>query len=638
MYLRWSLACLALVGCSSSDRKTLTVTASPTPKTASSSSLARQTLLPPAACTDDPVLVVADGTEGELVCEDKVPKTATIVDLRDAWAPRIFAQGPDGTAPDFRATYLAAAREKDLDGKPLPRNIAMSELYGVLPSYEIVRARFTESDRYACRVKIDSAPLAKITRPFGQELAALVRFNIRQRDLLGATLERARVAKKLPDFTAFENDKELGGAYTRWKTADDLYQGIVTAQKHLVCEGLLAEKDVNGEFTWNLGQALDQFQRRNFLIPNARLDPETRAALAADPRELDFRFALRVLRERTVDATGLIEDGTAGNGAATILGRTLDPEPMRGVRGHMRPVPNAAPDLISAATEAAAKQLGWTDADGVAGFLTKHPGGVRVALALPPLPAYHATHMDLFAEIDRGDVWYDTVPTARVSWRRPSVTLYVKDGSTKRALIRWPTTIGGWSDVRIGRSLVKRWKESDVGPRIWKNLYAAPTWLPPAGTPDQELVKYTPQGKWELKKSIMGPGPLSAFGMMLLPHTQVVKKDGKTIYYDNGIGTHGSAVVTSILNGTSHGCHRLYNHLAVRLGSFLLHHRNHVAKGQEAEHYRRTVRAKGTFYAKIDTRGFQYELTPPINVEVLPGNIRSARKIPPANSVAAGAE
>ncbi len=585
------------------------------------------------------MLVVQDGREDSMVCADAVPKQATVVDLRDVWAPRIFAPAPDGTTPEFRATYLAAAREQDVDGKPLPKNVALSELYGVLPSFEIVRRRFTETDRYACRAKIDSAPMAKITRPFGQELAALVRFNIRQRDLLGTTLERARVAKKLPDFAAFETDRELSGAYGRWKTANDLVQGIVTAQKHLVCEGGLAEADVTGEFSWNLGQALDQFQRRNFLIPNARLDPETRAALATDPHELDFRFALRVLRERVVDATGLVEDGTAGNGAGTILGRQLDPEPMRGVRGKLKALPNAVPDLISAATEAAARQLGWTAPDAAATFLAKHPGGLRVALVLPAVPAYHAQHMDLFAEIDRGDVWYDNTPQQRVSWGRPSVTLYVQDGTTKRPLVRWPTTIGGWSDVRVGRSLVKRWKESDVGPRIWKSVYAAPTWLPPASTPDQELVKYTTSGKWELKKSIMGPGPLSAFGMMLLPHTQVVKgANGKVTTYDNGIGTHGSAVVTSILNGTSHGCHRLYNHLAVRLGSFLLHHRNHVVKGQEPQYYRRVVRAKGTFTANIDTRGYLYELTPPIKVDILRGNIRSARKVPPRASVAAGAE
>ena len=77
-----------------------------------------------------------------------------------------------------------------------------------------------------------------------------------------------------------------------------------------------------------------------------------------DSRELDFRLALRILRERVVDATGLVEDGTAGAGPQPILGRWLDPAAMRGARGNERPLANAAPDLIGAATEAAARQLG----------------------------------------------------------------------------------------------------------------------------------------------------------------------------------------------------------------------------------------------------------------------------------------
>ena len=188
--------------------------------------------------------------------------------------------------------------------------------------------------------------------------------------------------------------------------------------------------------------------------------------------------------------------------------------------------------------------------------------------------------------------------------------------------------------------LVQRWKKSDVGPRVWRQLYAAPTWLPPPATPDQELVRWAGAGKWELKRSIMGPGPMAAFGMMLLLHERALRgANGATSYVDNGIGTHGSAVVTSILNGTSHGCHRLYNQLAVRLGAFLLGHRDHVVRGQQPEAYRRVVHYGGKAYtAKLDTRGFLYELTPPIAVEVLPGTIRSPRKVPPVASVAAGAE
>jgi hypothetical protein len=123
---------------------------------------------------------------------------------------------------------------------------------------------------------------------------------------------------------------------------------------------------------------------------------------------------------------------------------------------------------------------------------------------------------------------------------------------------------------------------------------------------------------------------------VLLEHYQVVKlKDGTERFDDNGIGTHGSSTVTSIVHGTSHGCHRLYNQLAVRLADFLLKHRDHVAKGQTTEWYRRRINYKGTFMAKVDTRGYLYELTPPVQVNVLKGTIRSTRKIPPTNSAPA---
>ena len=171
---------------------------------------------------------------------------------------------------------------------------------------------------------------------------------------------------------------------------------------------------------------------------------------------------------------------------------------------------------------------------------------------------------------------------------------------------------------------------------MWRDLYAAPTWMPPPTTPDRDLVKNNYNGTYSLKTEIMGPGPHAAFGMTLLVHHQVVKlKDGTERFDDNGIGSHGSASVTSIVNGTSHGCHRLYNQLAVRLADFLLSHREHVVKGETPEFYRRVVRSKGTFVAKISTRGYLYEMTPPVPVVVKLGNIKSSRKVPPRDSAPA---
>ncbi len=607
--MRWSSLVALMIGCHASPSAPTT----PPP--------------PPQAGASCTVLVVENGVE-HAACPTGA---ATVVDLRDAWTPTLFAPGADGKAPDFRTNYLAIAAEQGPDGKPLAPDSALVELYGVVPSFAIVRARFADAARYRCHAEIDSAPIGKLARPYGQEHEGIVKFAQQTHTVLGAQLERERAKRKLPDLTAFATDRELGPIYERWKVTDDEHAGIVAAQKHLACEGFLAATRVDGNLSWWTGSAIELFQRRNFLIPNGRLDPETRAALATSPAELDFRFALRVLRERVVDATGLLEDGTAADGPKPILGRVLDPEVMRMARGHEKPLPEGAPDLISAATEAAARQLGWSGPAETAASLARHPGGVQVALVLPPVPAYHAKHMALSVEIDRGDVWYDEIPTPRMVAKRPNFVLYAEAGGTKHALVRWPTTIGGWSEVAAGGGVMQKWKESDVGPRVWKDLYAAPTWLPPGSTPDRDLVKWVSAGKWDLKRSIMGPGPHAAFGIMLLPHYKVVKlPNGNEQFLDNGIGTHGSAVVTSIFNGTSHGCHRLYNQLAVRLGSFLLLHRDHVVKGQQKEYYRRTVHYMGTYQANIDTRGFLYELTPPVPVDVLPGNILSSRKVPPS--------
>ena len=178
---------------------------------------------------------------------------------------------------------------------------------------------------------------------------------------------------------------------------------------------------------------------------------------------------------------------------------------------------------------------------------------------------------------------------------------------------------------------MRRWKESEVGPRVWRDLYAAPTWLPPPTTPDRDLVKNLYNGHWALKAEVMGPGPHAAYGMALIVHHQIMKRpDGTERFDDNGIGTHGSASVTSIVNGTSHGCHRLYNQLAVRLADFLLRHRDHAARGEQPALYRRVVsHGAERFVAELATRGFLYELTPPVPVNVRQGNIRSVRKVPP---------
>jgi hypothetical protein len=566
------------------------------------------------------VVVVDAGKDKGTVCAAEAQqKGLTIVDLTDTWTPTLFAPIGD-QVPSFHDKYLQLSQEHGQSED------ALAEEYGVVPALSIVHARLADDARHTCHAALDPKPILALDKVYSQDDKQTVAMHEAWRE----TLDKQR-------------DKLTGDKLDRLTKLDTEHTGLVTAEQELRCEGWLLDKDLDGSFTWRTGYAIEMFQRRNFLMPTEKLDEDTRAALQLDSRELDYRLALRVLRERVVDAAGIIEDGTAGEGPQPVLGRLLDPPAMRAARGST-PLPNAAPDLVAADTEAAAKALGWVDAASTRAFLDQHPQGVRVALALPPPPAYHAPHMELSAEVDRGDIFYDETPPPfrRIARHRPALVLYVDDHGTKRPLVRWPTTIGGWAEQRLpDGTLVQRWKESDVGPRVWRDLFAGPTWLPPKSTPDQELVKNLYNGHWALKSEIFGPGPHAAYGMVLLEHLQRVKlKDGTERFDDNGIGTHGSASVTSIVNGTSHGCHRLYNQLAVRLGDFLLRHRDHAVRGEQLlpreDRYKRIVfHNDESFKAEVDTRGFLYELTPPVQVNVLKGSILSPRKRPPALSAPA---
>jgi hypothetical protein len=635
--VRLLLCVLAIAGCGGSGSRTITSA----PEDSAEHRAGARPITAETPCADAAVIVEAGGERGQVCAGDAAARGLVIVDLQDAWTPRLFAAQGDGGAPSYRATYLALAAEHDPAGKPLDPEDALGELYGVLPSLAIVRQRLADEPRHVCNAFIDDSAIPALERPYAEDHKDLVKLYDQTRAVLEQQLERERERRGLPDLAALAQVKELAAIHERWNKLDLQHRGIIAAQNHYVCEGWLAADDADGSMTWRTGNATELFQRRNFLMPNQRLDPATREALLLDSRELDFRLALRVLRERVVDATGVIEDGTAGAGPQPVLGRMLDPAEMRAARGNEKPLASAAPDLVGAATEAAARALGWLGPAETRAFLQRHPGGVRVALALPPPPAYHGPEMTLRAEIDRGDVWYDEVPIPRLIRHRPMLVVYAADPASptgERPLIRWPTTIGGWADQRLGDgTLVQRWKESDVGPRVWRDLYAAPTWLPPRTTPDRDLVKNLYNGHWALKTEVMGPGPHAAYGMTLLVHHEVIKfGNGSQRLDDNGIGTHGSASVTSIVNGTSHGCHRLYNQLAVRLEDFLLRHRAHAVRGEQPEIYRRVVAHKDErFVAKITTRGFLYELTPPVPVNVLKGNIRSDRKVPPRDSAPA---
>src|SRR5262249_13613536 len=272
---------------------------------------------------------------------------------QDAGTRGLSAAQPDGSAPSYRARYLALAREHDDAGKPVDAEEALGELYGVLPSLAIVRERLADDPRHMCHAFIDNTGIPTLDRAYAEDYKDLVKLYDQTRLALEQQLDRERERRDLADLAALADVKELAATYERWHQLDGIHRVIIAAETHYVCEGWLTADDADGSMTWRTGNATELFQRRNFLMPNQRLDPATRDALMLDSRELDFRLALRVLRERVVDATGLIEDGTAGAGPQPILDRMLDPADTRAALRIEQPMSGAAPDLVSAATAAA---------------------------------------------------------------------------------------------------------------------------------------------------------------------------------------------------------------------------------------------------------------------------------------------
>jgi len=161
---------------------------------------------------------------------------------------------------------------------------------------------------------------------------------------------------------------------------------------------------------------------------------------------------------------------------------------------------------------------------------------------------------------------------------------------------------------------------------------AAPVWLPPTSAPVGAMVKtkYV-AGAYPrvVNYDETGPGYLSAYGLVAGIHEQLRRHGAELAYFDNGIRTHGSFDYLSLRGRFSHGCHRLYNNLAVRLFSFVLGHHRAKVLGPMALGFRRTFYWEGEVYdMRLPTRGFYFQLEPPLPIETLKGKIKGKLQQP----------
>ena len=565
------------------------------------------------------VAVWHDGRHTEDVCAANVgARGLTLLDLSDEWTPAMLAVGPDGDAPDYRATYDALANERfasaGIDAVMAPFD-RFFELYGIEPSMTVVRARLADDERHHCHDAIDNGPLASGPDRFDEESRSAGLQRIAQAREQGASLERERVAHDLADLDSLAAlSPYFRHAVRRWRSLDGYVAAVRVVQAHLACDQLLLDRPLAGAYTWQTSNAVQTFQRGAMLLPTGRLDAESKQLLLLASRERDFRVALRVLRERVVAAAGLIEDGTAGDGPGQVRGRALDPASTWTVRDQT-PIEGAAPDQIAAATETAARALGWQDAASTRQFLdllaSSSVTSRVVAIQLPPAPPYYAPDMKLSVEIDRGDSPGHT--------SRPQLIVYAITADQRIALVRWPTTVGGWQNQLLGGSIRRRFKKSPIGPRVWRDLLVGPRWLPPATTPDRELTR-TLDDHTVLDRQQFGPSYRGAFGIAAFVHLLETPDGARTTLEDQGIRTHGTGNLASLSNGVSHGCHRVLGRNVVRLADFVLAHHDFIRRGDTPTAYHRVIRDRGEFPLDIRSTGYRFELVPPIVVEVLAGS------------------
>ena len=428
-------------------------------------------------------------------------------------------------------------------------------------------------------------------------------------------------------------DPKVSRRVARTLRGQERLRAVRALQAFLLCEGLLSTRarSTPGSFDLPTHEALAQWERRNDIFGWGMLGGETQAALLRPTLELDYETFRRVLAERVADAAGIVEDGSTHD--ATY----------KDASGETHAVPNLIEDHVNALL-AAIHVAGPGD---MIAFLRQHGAaglaGLRVAFHAPPLPPYYQAGgrgpMELSAVIDRGDVWYDFPfdakgrPVEQPRSHYPHLALFTDWQGQHIPLVSWRTTIGSWrSELHGNGKVYYRYKNSDVGDRVWKDIVAGPVWIPPDGTPVKDLLtrKVLDREKGPetvVNTGVMGPGFQSAYGLVMAIH---INRGG----FDNQIRTHGSVDYTSIARRFSHGCHRLVNDRAVRLFDFVLRHHTWKRIGDVPLHMTRQFSVEGQDYRyKLATRGYYYRLDKPVPVTVTEGRVMGQVKQPIADYV-----
>lgn len=568
-----------------------------------------------------------------------------VIDLGEAWTPYIFterANPKEESKPNaYRSTYLALARgafPDDHHGERA-RQDQYLELYGIAPTLRLLRQRLAAMQARGCD-SIDRQAVQDFQGFLAYKHNDVARAQSRRYQVLTRVLEEALGPAALTELAAIDTrqlDDKNRRRLAEYQELAPEARVIEAVQARLQCEGYAADKGkmTPGGLDWSTHQALAEFERRHRIYGWGFIGKDTLKALRHSSLELERRALVRVLTERAMHAAGVVEDGSA-------IDAKGKPATYRRRDGNVVPVPNLEAairrEVVRAfALDTPAKAALWLE------NIARGQPRQWVAIRAPELPEYYAGDMELEVVIDRGDVWYefpfDAEGKARPQpvERRPRLVLLARYAGQSIPLVRYGTTIGGWRSEKVEGEIMWKYKNSPPGPRVWSQIVAAPVWLPPDGTPARSLLKRVPgqSGAAAYKPDFheVGPSYASAYGLVAAYHKKFRKREDGTLVIggDEGIRTHGSVDYMSIMRRHSHGCHRLHNHLAVRMMSFILAHRPHKRSGMQKISTARTLVHEGHVYQlPIKHGGYVFQLQRPVHVNVLQGRIRGSRGVPVA--------
>jgi hypothetical protein len=577
-----------------------------------------------------------------------------IIDLSNDWTPFIFSTKTPGLDDErenlYRDKYIGLANDRvnHWDEELRPHEHNHLELYGIPPTLAVVQEEWSQLDTEVepCleQAGFDPSVFGRYQGTIAYRQTGQTKRNKDARvrkAVLDKKMRKAGLDPSSPaDLATAATDPRTRKEHARWREQQDVIDIIDHAQRRFRCEKLFHGDAGEGKFTPGVydsptTHALANFERKHDIMGWGHFKNDNLATLGLSAEQAVHQRLLRVIEERVVMSTGIVEDGSAARWKQDFR--------WKDAQGNEHPLPDLTSEYTAAVVAALGLETPASAKRRLAELSDLGKGGFEqllVAVKLPPRPAYYSEDMKLSAVIDRGDIWYDFPydesgnKLSQPRSQTPRLTLYVEYEGQKIPLVHWRTTIGSWrTEMNEGEQMLK-YKNSDVGPRVWKDIMAAPVWIPPNNTPADELIeKHYRNGKLVrgVNYSEIGPGYRSAYGLVAAYHIKQLKNDDGTVRteLDNGIRTHGSVDYMSILRRFSHGCHRLYNMDAVRLFSFVLQHRAYTRQGQQDVGVRRNLDVEGqTYNMKIDTRGYKYELVEPIPVRVTEGRIRGGQKTP----------